>query len=175
MFLCTCFSEGNQCGKSSRERVNIKAAICERLRPSTVVDLLVPTVSDREHPLVVDEHTTAEVVSVVKGGHERTGVRLTLPSANDLAIPTGNCRTCTHPQNRQGQQEKIVPQSDPLCDRVSVRTSLPAAPNTSSRASSLMAPNERSEDTSTHLGLVLYASSTPPPSFFCCCCVFCSC
>lgn len=160
----------------AEEKVEIKAAKCESHHPSTPGDLLVPTVSDREHPLVVDEHTTAEVVSVVKGGHVRTGVRRALPSANDLAIPAGNCRNCTHTRNRRGQQEKkTVTQSDPLwcrheCDRVSVHTSLPAAPNISSRASSLMVPNERSEDTWIHLGLALYATTTPPSffnSFFC--------
>lgn len=158
----------------AEEKVDIKAAICESYHPSTLSDLLVPTVSNGEHPLVVDKHTTAEVVSVVKGGHERTGVRLALPSANDLAIPAGNCRNCTHTQNRQGQQEKTVTQSDHLwcrrqCDQVSVHASLPAAPISSSRASSLMVPNEQSEDTWTHLTLALYASTTPPSicnSFF---------
>lgn len=135
-------------GNPAQQKVDIKVALCESHHPSKLRYLLVPTVGDGEHPLVVDEHTAAEVVSVVKGGHERTGVRLALPSADDLAIPAGNCN-CTCTQNKQ--QEKKVTRCPlgcrPKCDRVSVclyvHTCLPAAPSiSSSRASSLMVSDE---------------------------------
>ena len=58
--------------------------------------LLVPTVGNGEHPLLVDEHPTTEVVTVVEGGHVWTSVRRTLVPANDLAIIAGNCRCYTH-------------------------------------------------------------------------------
>lgn len=160
-------------GNPAKQKVDIKVALCESHHPSKLRYLLVPTVSDGEHPLVVDEHTAAEVVSVVKGGHERTGVRLALPSADDLAIPAGNCRNCTRTQNKQ--QEKKVTRCPlgcrPKCDRVSVclyvHMSLPAAPSiSSSRASSLMVSDERSEDTWTHPGLALYACIPPAPRPF---------
>lgn len=156
-------------GNPAEQKVDIKVALCESHHPSKLRYLLVPTVSDGEHPLVVDEHTAAEVVSVVKGGHERTGVRRALPSADDLAIPAGNCRNCTRTQKKQ--QEKKVTCCPlgcrPKCVRVSVclyvHTSLPAAPSiSSSRASSLMVSDERSKDTWTHPGLALYACTTTP-------------
>lgn len=73
-------------------------------------------------------------------------------------------------RNRQGQQEKTATYSDLVwsrhqCDQVNVHTSLPAAPNISSRASSLMVANERSEDTWTHLRLAIYDSTTHPSVF----------
>lgn len=113
--------------------------------------LLVPTVSDGEHPLLVDEHAAAEVVSVVEGGHVWTGVRLALPPANDPAIPARNRRNCTHAQNRPRRQEESDALPSALqrrvgpTDRVSVCvcTGLPAAPSTSSsRASDLMVSDE---------------------------------
>lgn len=57
--------------------------------------LLVPTVGNREHPLIADEHSTTEVVAIVEGGHVWTRVRLTLLATDDPAIFTGNCNCHT--------------------------------------------------------------------------------
>lgn len=118
LFLCW-----NSVWSQAEQKLDIKVAICEGRHPLSLPlrHLLVPTVSDREHPLVVDEHTATEVVTVVKGGHVRAGVGDALPPADDLAIPAGN-RNCTHTQNKQ--QEKKVTRCPlgrrPKCDRVSI-------------------------------------------------------
>lgn len=54
-------------------------------------NLLVPTVGNREDPLLVDENPTTEVVAIVQGGHVWTRVRLALLPTNDPAIFMGNC------------------------------------------------------------------------------------
>lgn len=79
--------------------------ICESSHSSTSRHLLVPTVSYREHPLLVDEHAATEVVPVVEGGHVRTGVRLALLPADDPAIFAGNCRSCTQMETGEGNRK----------------------------------------------------------------------
>ena len=70
---------------------------------------LVPAVSDREHPLLVDEHGSAEVVPVVEGGHPGSGVRFTLLATDDLTILTGHCRWNTQREwSQEGRDEDIV-------------------------------------------------------------------
>lgn len=66
---------------------------------------LVPTMCHWEHPLIVDEHPTTKVVSIVEGGHVWTRVRLTLLPANDPAIFAWNCRFGAQ-SNRQSVREK---------------------------------------------------------------------
>lgn len=96
-------SQGKKCKKKIKQDTWQKKKNTERIThiifecnlSSINAYLLVPTVSDGEHPLIVDEHPTTEVVTIVEGGHEWTRVRTTLPPANDPSIFTGNCRCHT--------------------------------------------------------------------------------
>ena len=106
--------------------------------------LLVPTVGNGEHPLLVDEHPTTEVVTVVEGGHVWTSVRRTLVPANDLAIIAGNCRcythththTHTHRKRDWGQQKEYS-----LCFRVIFKHNLPSHHSSHRQLFSYMSKN----------------------------------
>lgn len=86
----------NQTRQVVKETERMARVMFESNFSSINAHLLVPTVGNGEHPLLVDEHPTAEVVTVVEGGHVWTSVRRTLVPANDLAIIAGNCRCHAH-------------------------------------------------------------------------------
>lgn len=133
--------------------------------------LLVPTVGNRKHPLLVDEHATAEVVAIVQGGHEWPRVRFALLPADDPAVFPRSCHCRTEASEETGDMATADLHFIPNFSHISLQyryahylhvcisVSLPAAPTISSRASSLMVSGECSEDTYGHAVPYLYPSS----------------
>lgn len=110
IYLCGEIKHENQARQvvdmsKSWHRGRVMLLICGSSHSSTSRHLLVPTVSYREHPLLVDEHAATEVVPVVEGGHVRTGVRLALLPADNPAIFAGNCRSCTQTETGEGNRK----------------------------------------------------------------------